>query len=453
MTNFGPVGREGRPWGATHGRGVGASGQFSAGTVGATGLAEECEAYLCGSFAELQGSRRKPVEAWAWVNRVAHAEPGQLRALASGASAWWRPGVGRGRFRERYWRRAVSDIARELLNLAGENPKAVRRLQVRALIPLELELARRDSPYPVTPELLVGKARAALYRSLSRSSAGVLEDCTGYFNGGGPGPAGARRHGRTGDAIVAVFSVSVVGVLVALGGANRAPSRPSSLYGYYSSRLSSTGDRALQGEEAFAWMTGGKSAPGWERGRDLPAFLLPWQGEGPGAFVGWLFAGAPGRLARGIAALKAGTSVPAGAVIDVGSNTISFSGSSASLKVAALEGGHFRIAGLISPTVVVRSGAAVRIELVNDDATSAHGLAIVARGSSSSSMPMASAKPVFPGAAVWYLGDATGEGAHEGVLTFTAGGTGVYQYVDPVPGDARDGMAGALEVTQTGTAR
>jgi hypothetical protein len=103
-------------------------------------LAEESEAFLSGRLAELLGSRHKPVEAWAWLNQVAHAEPEQLEALAAGAH-WARLGL-RSRLRSRRWRWAVAQIASDLLSLARERPRALRHLQARALVPLELELAR-----------------------------------------------------------------------------------------------------------------------------------------------------------------------------------------------------------------------------------------------------------------------------------------------------------------------
>ncbi|HTW10191.1 MAG TPA: hypothetical protein VME46_21995 [Acidimicrobiales bacterium] len=48
-------------------------------------LVEECEAFLQGRSAELLGSRHEPVEAWAWVNQVAHAELEELMVIAGSA--------------------------------------------------------------------------------------------------------------------------------------------------------------------------------------------------------------------------------------------------------------------------------------------------------------------------------------------------------------------------------
>lgn len=446
---MGSVGHEGRPWHDTRGwhASLGA-GQSTSSTSGQE-IAEECEAFLSGSFADFQGSRRQPVEAWAWVNRVAHAEPEELRALASRSTMWRDGGLRRGGFRTRRWRRAVSDMARDLLSLAEGKPRIIKRLQGRALVPLELELAARGNRYPVTPEVLVAKARGALYRSKARTSPEVLPFPGGYFERGSAAPWASPGWKRVRNVVVVTLSAVVVGGLVVLGATRGiAPPAPSSVYRYYLSRLDSLDNRSLQNPEAFAWITGGKEAPGWEAGRDLPMFLLPWEAQGAGSYMGWLFAGAPGPVLKGVAAERAATGVPAGASVDAVANTVRFSRPSVSFEVAALPGHRFRVAGLSSPTVVVPYGATVRIDLVAVDSTSAHGLAVVHAGASRSSMPMASTGAAFPGAALWFLGDATLNGAHEGVVTFRAGKPGTYQYLDPVPGEAKAGMAGTFVVSK-----
>jgi uncharacterized cupredoxin-like copper-binding protein len=52
----------------------------------------------------------------------------------------------------------------------------------------------------------------------------------------------------------------------------------------------------------------------------------------------------------------------------------------------------------------------------------------------------------FPGAALWFLGEPTAAGMHAGTLAFTAASPGSYQYLCPVPGHAREGMAGTFIV-------
>ena len=76
----------------------------------------------------------------------------------------------------------------------------------------------------------------------------------------------------------------------------------------------------------------------------------------------------------------------------------------------------------------------------------AHGLVIMPAGAASSAMPMMTAAPAFTGAALWFLGEPTAAGMHAGTLSFTATTPGSYQYLCPVPGYAREGMAGTLTV-------
>lgn len=445
----GPVGHGGLHWHDTPGRDAGPEVEPATASMSGQELAEECEAFLRGNFADLRGSRHQPVEAWAWVNCVAHAEPEELKALANRALPWRRHRLRAGGFRSRRWRRAVSYIARDLLSLAGEKPRAIRRLQARALVPLELDLAGRGSRYPVTPEVLLARARAALYKGRLRASGPLLPNGEGLFYGEEANAWPRRNWARAGNIAMAALSVVVVGTLVVLAGANSAGERGSSpLYRYYLSRLSSLSDRSLRSPQAFAWITGGGDAPGWEGGRDLPTFLLPWQADGAGSYVGGLFAGAPGPVMKGAEALNAGTEVPTGASVDVAASIVSFSSRSVSFEAAALADHRFRVAGFLDPTVVVPDGSVVHVDLVNEDATTAHGLAVVPRGAASSSMPMATTKPAFPGSALWFLGDATADGSHEGVITFKAARPGVYQYVDPVPGSAKAGMVGTLEVAR-----
>ena len=105
------------------------------------------------------------------------------------------------------------------------------------------------------------------------------------------------------------------------------------------------------------------------------------------------------------------------------------------------------IAGLTNPTIVVPAGARVSIQLINADTDMAHGLVVTSPGAATTAMPMMTAAPAFPGAALWFLGEATPAGLHTGTLTFTATTPGNYQYLCPVPGHAQKGMIGNLVVT------
>jgi uncharacterized cupredoxin-like copper-binding protein len=102
---------------------------------------------------------------------------------------------------------------------------------------------------------------------------------------------------------------------------------------------------------------------------------------------------------------------------------------------------------MTNPVIVVKTGARVSIQVINADPDTAHGLVVSASGATSSWMPMLTARPAFPGAALWFLGNPTSAGMHAGTLTFTASTPGTYHYLCPVPGHAQKGMTGTLTVT------
>jgi plastocyanin len=77
----------------------------------------------------------------------------------------------------------------------------------------------------------------------------------------------------------------------------------------------------------------------------------------------------------------------------------------------------------------------------------AHGVVITAKGAAATFvMPMLTAAPAFSGAALWFLGEATPAGLHEGTVSFTASTAGTYEYLCPVPGHAQEGMLGSFIV-------
>ena len=206
----------------------------------------------------------------------------------------------------------------------------------------------------------------------------------------------------------------------------------------------------MMSRAGYQWMTGGTGAPGWMRGQDLPAFMMRGAaGTDPGTVMGTLFASAPGPRVSPAEAQRLGSQVPAGASIDQAARTISFTTVNVNLVVLAspsMPAESFRIAGMTNPSISVPAGAHVTIELINADEDMAHGLVITSAGPASSWMPMMTASPAFPGSALWFLGKPTTAGMHARTLTFTAAQPGSYQYLCPVPGHARDGMAGAFTV-------
>jgi hypothetical protein len=122
-----------------------------------------------------------------------------------------------------------------------------------------------------------------------------------------------------------------------------------------------------------------------------------------------LFADAPGPRVSPAEATRLGSQVPAGATAGPTQNKITFSGASVRFTVlASPPGGQdetFRIAGMTNPTIVVKAGARVSIEVINADPDTAHGLVVTASGATSSWMPMLAARPAFTGSPLWFLGN------------------------------------------------
>jgi rusticyanin len=170
----------------------------------------------------------------------------------------------------------------------------------------------------------------------------------------------------------------------------------------------------------------------------------------PGKVMGQLFADAPGPRVTSAEAFRLGNETPAGATIDRAANRISFSEPRVHFAVVASPAGGpdetFLVASLVNPTIVVPTGALVTIDFVNADPDTAHGIVVTASGSASSWMPMMTTSPAFSGSALWFLGNPTSAGMHEGTLTFTASTAGNYQYLCPVPGHAQKGMVGSFVV-------
>jgi hypothetical protein len=234
-------------------------------------------------------------------------------------------------------------------------------------------------------------------------------------------------------------------------------------YEYYRSMMASRYGGSMMGGSSsgwmgatgYRWMMGGTAAPGWMRGGALPAFMTGTSMMGtspdPGKIMGAAFADAPGARVSPAQAARLGSQVPAGASVDRAANRISFAGPAVHLTVlASPPGGRdetFRAAGLTNPAIAVAAGARVSIEVINADPDTAHGLVVTAPGPASPWMPMMTASPAFPGAAVWFLGDPTSAGMHAATIAFTAASPGRYQYLCPVPRHAQKGMAASFTVS------
>ena len=229
----------------------------------------------------------------------------------------------------------------------------------------------------------------------------------------------------------------------------------SMMGGYYGSgggmRMGGSSYGWMRSKAGYQWMTGGTGAPGWMRGQDLPAFMMGGAaGPDPGTVMGALFAGAPGPRVSPAQAQRLGSQAPAGARIDRSARPLTFTRTNVNLVVLgspSMPGESFRIAGMTNPSVTVPAGAHVTITLVNADSDMAHGLVVTVGDARSAWMPMMTATPAFSGSALWFLGNPTSAGMHEGTLTFTASSAGTYHYLCPVPGHAQKGMIGTFTVS------
>jgi len=225
-----------------------------------------------------------------------------------------------------------------------------------------------------------------------------------------------------------------------------------SMMGRYhgTSMMAGGSGRSMMGNAGYRWMTGaGGGVPGWMHGGRLPGYMMGTNTD-PGKIMGRFWANAPGPRVSPDQAARLGSQAPTAAHVNRTANTITFRTTNVRVAVVASPAGGpdetFRIAGLVNPTLVVRPGARVSIEVVNADADTAHGLVITAGGDTRSWMPMMTTGPAFAGSALWFLGNPTSAGLQVGNLTFTATTPGTYRYLCAVPGHARKGMTGMFLV-------
>ena len=273
----------------------------------------------------------------------------------------------------------------------------------------------------------------------------------------------ARYALGIGTAAVLVATGVGAGVAYANRGASPSTSAATSTaaessHTYYRSMMGSFANSSMMGgsntwttgDAGYGWMMGGANAPGWMHGGALPGFMMGTSTD-PGKVMGSLFADAPGPRVSPTQATRLGTQIPAGATVDATHNQITFSGTTVQLVLLASPAGGpdetFRVAGLVNPTIAVKAGSRVSIQVINADPDTAHGLVITATGSAASWMPMMTSAPAFAGSSVWFLGNPTSAGMHAATLTFTPRTPGTYQYLCAVPGHAQKGMIGTFIVT------
>jgi rusticyanin len=260
--------------------------------------------------------------------------------------------------------------------------------------------------------------------------------------------------------IAAGLGVGIAFSTVNQSSALASPSAPTGVvpYSYYQSMMGQYSGTSMMGgsfgsivgHSGYGWMMGGLNAPGWMRGGTLPHYMMGSTTD-PGKFMGSQWANAPGPRVTSTTATRLGNQVPSGAIVDRTHKRITFGSNSVRMvALASPTGGPdetFRIAGMVNPTVVVKKGAQVSVELINADASAAHGFVVTTSAASAAWMPMAAAQPVFSDSAVWFLGDPTTTGMHESVLNFTANKLGKFHYLCAIPSHAQKGMTGNFNVT------
>ena len=115
-------------------------------------LVREVEAFLSGSSEDWFFTRGQNIPAWAYVNKVAHADSDRLGQLAA-----WAP---KESSHCHGWREAVAILARDTIEAGERDPRAIRRIQLDSLVSLELQLILRTGR--VAPRALVALGRAHL---------------------------------------------------------------------------------------------------------------------------------------------------------------------------------------------------------------------------------------------------------------------------------------------------
>jgi hypothetical protein len=99
-------------------------------------VADEVEAFLMGRLVDHLAARGRPVPAWAVLNRLAHADSGELRSLVDGTGGGWGGGSP---LVQVPWASAERSMAGSLLARAP-TPEALATIQGTTLMPLELQL-------------------------------------------------------------------------------------------------------------------------------------------------------------------------------------------------------------------------------------------------------------------------------------------------------------------------
>ncbi len=104
-------------------------------------LGDECEAFLTGDYATYLAARNRPVPVWVCLNVLAHGDHDAVTAVAAGAPR------GDASPHTAAWQRALAYLAQEVLSETTRRGCSLGDLQRSTLVPLELELAGRDTRF------------------------------------------------------------------------------------------------------------------------------------------------------------------------------------------------------------------------------------------------------------------------------------------------------------------
>jgi hypothetical protein len=121
-------------------------------------VADEVEAFLMGRLVDHLAARCQPVPAWAMLNRLAHADSGELRSLVDGTGGGWGGGPP---IIQVPWASAERFIAGNLLARAT-TPEALATIQGATLMPLELRLIERSKVEKLTVDQVFAAGAEAL---------------------------------------------------------------------------------------------------------------------------------------------------------------------------------------------------------------------------------------------------------------------------------------------------
>jgi hypothetical protein len=121
-------------------------------------VADEVEAFLQGRLVDHLAARGQPVPAWAVLNRLAHADSGELRSLVDGTGGGWGGGSP---LVQVPWASAERLIAKNLLARAS-TPEALATIQGTTLMPLELRLIERSKVEKLTVDQVLEAGAEAL---------------------------------------------------------------------------------------------------------------------------------------------------------------------------------------------------------------------------------------------------------------------------------------------------